>query len=81
MALRMSGKASKEVRKAVRANKTSLLMQHPLDDCVEISVACAELNFAILAPLAKRLRDSSGMVGMHNVPNLERQWLCSNNFQ
>ncbi len=67
--------SSSELRKVVRANKTSLLSQHPFDDCVKISVACAEINFAILAPLAKRLRDSSGAVGMHNVPHLEKQWL------
>ena len=64
----------KDLRKSIKANK-SLFVAEPLKDHALATVACAQVNFDVLAPLAKRLRDESGNVGMHTVPCLEEQSL------
>ena len=50
-----------------------LLVPVPLKEKVQINVECGEHNFEALKPLVRRLRDESGSVGMHLVPELQRQ--------
>ena len=49
------------------------LLQWEDDGDQRISIRNASLNFLVLKPLAKRLRDESGEVGMHCVPQIETQ--------
>ena len=64
----------KGLRKSIRANN-SLFVPEPLKDTAVPTVACAQYNFDVLAPLAKRLLDEAGNMGMHSVPCLEKQSL------
>lgn len=41
----------------------------------ECTVACGERNFAVLAPISKRLRLSDGSVGQVRVPDVMKQSL------
>lgn len=64
----------KGLRKSIKANK-SLFVPEPLKDHAVPTVACAQVNFDVLVPLAKRLKGEARSVGMHAVPCLEKQSL------
>lgn len=63
-----------EIRERVRCQH-SLFVKAPLDSKPRASVDCAEANFAVLKPLAKRLKDHSGNVGMISIPAIQIQSL------
>ena len=65
------------IRSQLRANK-HLLQKEAWKDDIKIDVKHAEMNFAVLAPLAKRLLDSKDKVGMHTVPKVMQQILGFN---
>lgn len=41
----------------------------------KINIRNADLNFLVLKPLARRLKDSTGEVGMHRLPQIQSQKL------
>ena len=50
----------------------NLLQWEDVDD-MKINIANASLNYLALKPLVRRLRDSDGNVGMHQLPKIEAQ--------
>ena len=51
------------------------LLQWEDDDNKKINIANASLNYLALKPLVRRLRDTNGDVGMHQLPKIEWQHL------
>lgn len=49
------------------------LLQWEDDGDQRVNIRNADLNFLVLKPLAKRLRDDSGEVGMHCLPEIQTQ--------
>ena len=69
-----------EVRTQIRKHK-SLLAKEPWEENIKVDVQHAVTNFAVLKPLVRRLLDSSGSVGMHAQPLIEKQPLDLNDGQ
>ena len=67
-----------DLREHLRHSKE--LLQWEDDGDQRISIRNADLNFFVLKPLAKRLRDDSGEVGMHCLPPIQSQKLGSRAF-
>ena len=65
------------IRKRLRGNDRRLLFKDPWEDKVKVNVDCAEKNFEVIKPLAKRLKAEDGSVGMHSVPRIEEQPLAN----
>ena len=63
---------SEVVRQRLRDHHM-LIVPAPFKEKVQVNVECGEHNFETLKPLVRRLRDESGSVGMHLVPNLMRE--------
>ena len=66
--------SSEVIRQRMRDGK-HLIVKPPLKADVHINVECGEVNYDALAPLAKRLQDAEGNVGMHTVPAIQHQSL------
>lgn len=67
------------VRERVRIHHR-LFIKAPLQEKPRANVDCAEVNFASLKPLVRRLKDSKGNVGMLSVPAIEVESLRLNLF-
>lgn len=63
------------LRDHVRRSKTLLQWDRTADK--KINIRNAEINYLVLKPLAKRLRDSNGEVGMIHLPQIQTQKLGS----
>lgn len=68
-----------EREEALRAHvrQCNTLLQWDRMDDKKISIRNADINFLVLRPLAKRLRDSNGEVGMLHLPQIQTQKLGS----
>lgn len=53
------------------------LQKEAWEETVKVDIKHATMNFHVLKPLVKKLRDSSGEVGMHGIPEIEKQTLRS----
>ena len=60
-----------DLREHMRRSRTILQWDDPEDK--KVNIRNADLNFQVLRPLVKRLRDDSGEVGMHALPGLMSQ--------
>lgn len=61
-----------DIRARVR-NKNSFLAPALLHTKPVANIQCGEQNFHVLAPLAKRLLIGENEVGMHTVPDIQRE--------
>lgn len=64
--------AAEAVREQVRSHRCLLTWQGADK---KVNMKNAALNYSVIKPLAKCLKDSNNEVGMHHVPQLERQSL------
>lgn len=64
----------KVVRDRVRTcHKLILALPSHDPENPRVDVSTGEHNYDVLAPLAKRLQDPPGCVGMHTVPHIQQQ--------
>lgn len=63
-----------EVRDHLRKAK-KLLKKEAWEETVEVDIPHAAMNYNVLKPLVKRLRDDSGEVGMHGIQPIITQKL------
>ena len=61
-----------EVRERIRAKK-ALFEAAPRELEAKCTLACAESNFHLLAPLAKRLRQPDGKLGQLRIPEIKKE--------
>lgn len=66
--------ADAEVRDHFRKAK-KLLKKEAWEETVKVDIPHAAMNYHVLKPLVKRLRDDSGEVGMHGLPQILTQKL------
>ena len=64
--------ASEEVRDHLRLTKT-LFACEPRSNEAKCNVPCGERNFALLKPIAKRLRLPDDTVGQLRVPDISKE--------
>lgn len=62
------------VRDRMRQHGT-LFVKVPGKDKIQATIPCAQMNYHVLKPLVERLEESPGNLGVHAIPDLEKQSL------